>query len=243
MIDIHAHILPNLDDGPLSLAEAVNLVREAKADGITAIFATPHAYKGVFHCTPEQILEKCSLLTEELRKQDIVMDIMPGSEVHLTNNVISHYDNGRLLTLNNLGSHILLELPEKFIFEAVTNILQDFAYRGVTVIIAHPERNTTLRKNVHLIPDMIDEGAMMQVTAASIVGGFGKKIMKITEKMIANDHVTLVGSDIHPFRDFMMRKALRKVLLTAGRKTAEEIFKRNAESILIPNEKRAYAAM
>ncbi len=232
MIDIHAHILPDLDDGPLNLAESVRMVKEAEADGITTIFATPHACNGVFHCTPEKILEKCALLSQELENQKIEMHIRPGSEVHLTNDTISNYDQGNLMTLNNINSHLLLELPSMFIIDGALHTIRQLRERGVTPVIAHPERNKTLTKNLHVLPLMIEEGALTQLTATSLTGGFGKKIMRLSEKMIDNNLVTLIASDIHPFRKFMMRKALRKVLKTAGRKTAEMIFQTNPEKIL-----------
>ncbi len=238
MIDIHTHILPNLDDGPINLAESVNLVREAVAEGVSAMLATPHAFNGVFHATPNEIIKKCSLLSQELRKNNIEMSIRPGSEVHLTNDTISNYDKGRVMTLNNLHSHILLELPSMFIIDGVIHIIRQFRERGITTIIAHPERNKTIRKNLHILPGMIGEGALMQITAASLMGGFGRRTMKICEKMVGDNLVSFIGSDIHPYRKFMMRKALGKVLQSAGRKSAEMIFQVNPEEIMFFTRQR-----
>lgn len=232
MIDIHSHILPGLDDGPLNLAESIKLVRDSFTDGVSTMIATPHAFNGVYECTPVEIIQKCSELSQELRKEGILMNIRPGSEVHLTHDIIAKYDQGQLMTLNNLRNHILLELPTMFIYEGVIAVIRQFAERGITTIIAHPERNETIRKHFPVVSSMIQEGAMMQITAASLTGGFGKKTMKMAERMLAKDTVSLIASDIHPYRKFMMRQALRKVILKSGRRKAEEIFQVNPEKVM-----------
>ncbi len=232
MIDIHAHILPGLDDGPETMADAVRIVQEAFEEGISTIIATPHTENGVFNPTPEEIIEKCSLLDRELHKRHIPMAIRPGSEIHLTADLIEKYDQGQLLTLNNLGSYILLELPPIFMVNGVINIIQQLRDRGVNPIIAHPERNKTIIKCSDILQELYWHDALLQVTATSLVGGFGKTVMNLTEEMIEREMVSYIASDIHPFRDFLMSKAMHKVQRTAGAKTAEILFKENQEEIL-----------
>ncbi len=232
MIDIHTHILPGLDDGPDCLANSLKYVKIAYDEGITTICATPHAMDAVYQCTPIQILFKCFLLTQELEKKDIPVCIRPGSEIRLTHDIISLYDKGSLMTLNNLRKHILLELPPVFIMKGVSNIITQLADRGIKVIIAHPERNATIIKNMSIVTDLISAGALMQVTATSLTGGFGKRIMKISEKMLLNNTVTFISSDFHPGRQFMMQDAYDKTREMTNTKTTERIFLHNPEKIL-----------
>ena len=235
MIDIHTHILPELDDGPSCLGQSVKIVKKAYDEGITAIVATPHTINGLYQCTPSQIINKCSLLSLELKKNEIPVHIMPGAEVHFTHETISLYDKGQLMTLNNLDTYILLELPPIFIMEGVLHVIQQMANRGIGVIIAHPERNATILKKPELISAFIYDDVLMQVTAMSIMGNFGKRIKKFSEKMISNDVVTFISSDIHPGRKFKMRDAYEKTCKLASSKTAERLFFRNPEEILLFN--------
>jgi len=232
MIDIHAHILPELDDGPTCLDHAVKYVKQAYNEGITTILATPHAMDGIYQCTPQQIISKCTLLTQELEKRNIAVNIRPGSEIHLTHDTVSLYDKGRLMTLNNLDKHILLELPPVFIVDGVIHVIKQLAERRIVSIIAHPERNVTLMKHLNIIPELLDVGALMQITAMSLMGGFGKRIRSISEKMIKNDVVRFVSSDIHPGRKYMMREAYEKISSLVDTNAAEKIFRKNPGKIL-----------
>ena len=242
MIDIHSHILPNLDDGPDNLSLSVKIVNQAYTQGITTIFATPHSMDGVYQSTPREIISKCTLLTNELEKKNIPIRVLPGSEIRLTHDTVSLYDKARLMTLNNMEKYILLELPPIFIIDGVIHIIRQLAARGLVTIIAHPERNAAIIKNLNIISGLIYEDALMQITATSLMGGFGKRIMKISEKMIAGNAVSFIASDIHPGRKFMMQDAYKKTSEIAGKKTAEMVFLKNAEEIMLfPIKKMNYA--
>jgi protein-tyrosine phosphatase len=232
MIDIHSHILPEVDDGPISIKEAVRIVKASHADGVTTMIATPHTCNGVYNISPVEVIKSCSELSRELRKEGVPMNVRPGAEVHLTHDIIEKYDKGQLMTMNNLRGHILLELPSIILYEAVIKVIRQFADRGVTVIIAHPERNEAIKKYPSLVSSMIQEGAMMQITAGSLTGAFGKKTMRFTERMLVKNEVALIASDIHPFRKFAMHKALRKVIQKFGQQKAEQIFQINPKNVI-----------
>jgi len=234
MIDIHSHILPNLDDGPDSLAVSLKLAGRASSQGITAMVATPHSMDGVYQCSPGEILDKCALLEATLEKNNIPIKIMPGSEIRLTHDIVSLYDQGLLMTLNNSSTHILLELPPMFIIDGVIHIIGQLAERGVATVIAHPERNRAIMKNLNIMSRLIYAGALMQITATSLMGGFGKSVMKICHKMIEKDVVAFIGSDIHPGRKFMMLDAYQKIQRMAGEKTATKIFRQTPGEIMLP---------
>lgn len=232
MIDIHSHILPGLDDGPDSLSQSLRIANQAHSQGVTTIFATPHSMDGVCQSKPRDIRNKCSQLTKALEKNNIPIQILPGSEIRLTYDTVLLYDKGRLMTLNNMGKYILLELPPMFITEGVIHIIRKLAKRGVVTIIAHPERNISIMKKLNTMSELIYEGALMQITATSLIGGFGKRIMKICEKMLDKNAVSFIGSDIHPGRSYRILDAYNKTRKIAGRKTADTIFLKNPQEIV-----------
>jgi len=234
MIDIHSHILPDIDDGPDSLALSVKLAGKASSQGVTAMFATPHSMDGVYQCSPREILDKCALLEAELEKKNIPVKILPGSEIRLTHDTVSLYDQGLLMTLNNRATHILIELPPMYIIDGVIHIIRQLAERGVVTVIAHPERNRAIMKNLNIMSRLIYEGAMMQITATSLMGGFGKNVMKICHKMIEKDVVAFIGSDIHPGRKFMMLDAYQKIQRMAGEEMVTKIFRQTPGEIMQP---------
>ena len=115
MIDIHAHILPGMDDGPSTREEALEMARIAVANGIGIIVSTPHSLNGVYINWRKDILSACAQFNAELEKHDIPLTVLPGSEVRLSPEIIDALENGRLMTMNDAGRHISLELPDQFI--------------------------------------------------------------------------------------------------------------------------------
>ena len=237
MIDIHSHILPNIDDGPDSLSQAFQTLLKAHNQGVATIIATPHSIDGVYNAGPEDILEKCSTLNFELKKRNIPLAVLPGSEIRLTHDIAGLYDSGKLMTLNNSDRFILIELPPMFILDGVVHIIKQLAQRGLTTIIAHPERNRSILKNLNILPKLMYQGAQLQITAQSLLGGFGKKSRSISEKLLKNDMVSFIASDSHPERPYLMKKAFEKTTQLAGSHTAKTIFKTNPEQIIRHTEK------
>lgn len=232
MIDIHAHILPGMDDGPSSISQAVAIARTAVKEKVSTIVATPHCMDGTYNCSPARILGTCTQLNQELQRLNIPLTVVPGAEIRISPDTISDYDQGKLLTLNAANRYILLELPEMFIIDGVTRIIRQFTTRGVTPVMAHPERNATIARNPEILRTFVFEGAMAQITAASFTGDFGRPVMKTSEALIAMDCVHFMASDTHPGRRYRMAAAAKKLTKKAGETLAHEILRENPEPIL-----------
>ncbi|WP_299983549.1 CpsB/CapC family capsule biosynthesis tyrosine phosphatase [Desulfobacula sp.] len=232
MIDTHSHILPAMDDGARDLTESIEFVKTAAAQGVDTIFATPHAFNGVFNCTKENIIKACDTLTEALCKESILTRVLPGSEIRVNHDIIVEYDKGNLLTLNNSGSWLLLELPDVFMANAVCLMIRQLRERGLTPIIAHAERNLMVINKPELINEFIYNGAVIQITAGSLTGDFGKFSMKAAKAMVSRDQVFCLGSDIHPGRKYRMADAKKKLIKLLGRTKADLITHENPAAIL-----------
>ncbi len=232
MIDTHAHILPAIDDGARDLSESIEFIKTAAAQGVETIFATPHACDGVFNCTKENIIKACAGLNNALCAQGLLTIVLPGAEIRVNHDIVMEYDKGNLLTLNNADNWILLELPDVFIANAVCLMIRQLRERGLTPIIAHAERNLMILKKPALIGDFIYNGAVIQITAASLIGDFGKFSMKAAKAMVSRDQVFCLGSDIHPGRKYRMADAKKKLIKLAGRTKADLITLENPAAIV-----------
>lgn len=197
MIDIHVHILPGMDDGPSTMDEALEMARVAVLNGIGTIVATPHCLNGVYDNWRDDILSACAELNAELAGRDIPLTVLPGSEVRLSPEVTDALASGRLMTMNDKGRYISLELPEQFIPEATINFINHLRNMDITPIISHPERNPAIQHNIQLLRDIVGAGALTQITAGSLTGGFGEKALKcclqITDQRLAH----FMASDAH----------------------------------------------
>ena len=178
MIDTHSHILCHMDDGADDLSESIGFVKTAAAQGVNTIFATPHTCNGVFNTKKEDIIQACASLTKALAAEGVVFRILPGAEIRVNHDLVEEYDRGRLLTLNNTGRWLLMELPAMFMVKAISMMIRQLKDRGVTPIIAHAERNPMILNRPALVNDFIYNGAVIQITATSLAGDFGKFSMK-----------------------------------------------------------------
>ncbi|MEI6153987.1 MAG: CpsB/CapC family capsule biosynthesis tyrosine phosphatase [Deltaproteobacteria bacterium] len=197
MIDLHAHILPNLDDGPRGWEESLEMCRMAFDDGIRTIVATPHTLNGVYKNNTAKIKEQSLRLQALLDKNNISLNILPGSDVRIYPALTSLVENGEALTVNDNKRYIILELPDLFPLPAVKQLVLDLIGQGITPVISHPERVSQIQQDSEVIYELLEKGALSQVTAMSVTGEFGKGVKGFVEKMLKYDMVHIIATDCH----------------------------------------------
>lgn len=232
MIDTHSHLLYGLDDGCRDISESIRFARQAVKQGVTTLFATPHCCDGVFNCKRTAILGLARQLNSSLHAAGIPLRVLPGAEIRVNHDLIAEFDNGNLLTLNDAGTWMLLELPPMFIDGAVSMMIRKLRNRGVTPVIAHAERNPMIMSRPDLAANFIYQGARIQITAGSITGDFGKASMKTARIICEADQVFCIGSDIHPGRKYRMEKAEKRLKKWVGDFRTQMIFRQNPALIL-----------
>lgn len=230
-VDIHAHILPFVDDGPTNLEQALIIADNALEEGVNTIIATPHCYNGVYNVSTDDILKACRKFKEALEYYDIPVDIRPGAEIRLNHDTVKKYDQGLLMTLNNSDHYILIELPETFLLDGVLMLIRQFIQRGVIPIIAHPERNRFILNKINIAERLVAEGALLQITSSSLMGDFGKPVMKMSENLIKMDIVSFIASDVHPGRRYRIADAIKKLEKIAGKKATDSIINDKVEKL------------
>jgi protein-tyrosine phosphatase len=234
MIDLHCHILPGLDDGPASTEEALEMCRIAVDDGIRTIVATPHMLNDMFPVDRQAVLEGVQGLSQILREESIPLQLLPGADVHLDPSVPNYLDQGKLVTLGDLGRHLLLELPQDIVPEGLGELLFQVQLKGVTPIITHPERNIAIQQNPALVSDLIRAGSLTQITAGSLTGAFGSRVRRCTLRLLEGRTAHLVSTDAHSTRRRPPRlsEARRAVEEELGSEEAVRIFLERPARIL-----------
>ncbi|MBA3009309.1 MAG: tyrosine protein phosphatase [Proteobacteria bacterium] len=232
MIDTHSHILAELDDGARDFSESLAFMETAASQGVETIFVTPHACDGVFNCIKDQILDACLNLAMALKENGCKTRVLPGAEIRVNHDLVAEYDKGSLLTLNNAGTHLLIELPAMFMTPAISRVIRQLKDRGVTPIIAHAERNPMIMTTPGIVTEFVYQGAVIQITAGSLLGDFGKFSKKAARDLVSMDQVFCLGSDIHPGRKYRMADAKKCLIKLAGRSKAFAIINENPSAIL-----------
>ena len=236
MIDTHSHILPGLDDGAANISQSLAFMRMAASEGVKTVFATPHTCDGVFNCTKDQVLCALDGFNSGLEEQGIDTRLLPGAEIRVNHDLVTEYDKDNLLTLNNAGVYLLIELPAMFMAPAIVMMIRQLRDRGVTPIIAHAERNPMIMTKPELAADFVYNGGLIQITAGSLYGDFGKYSLKAAGKLLDMDQVFCLGSDIHPGRKYRMKDAGKKLIKLVGTTRAELITRENPGRILDENK-------
>ncbi|NMC26869.1 MAG: phosphotransferase [Syntrophomonadaceae bacterium] len=199
-IDIHTHILHGVDDGASDLEQSLAMASAAYRDGVKSLVATPHVIKGVFENSREKILKNVANLNYCLKYSGIKMTILPGAEYYLEPDLPKRLAAGELLTMNDNGHYLLVELPATIIPEYTDQIFYDIQLQGVTPIIAHPERNAVLMQKPILLNEWANRGILAQVTTTSINGGFGREVKKKALLFLQTGSAQIVASDGHDAR-------------------------------------------
>jgi len=235
MIDIHCHILPGVDDGPSTLEDSLMMAREAVEEGVKTIIATPHHRNNKYENPKEEILIHVNNLNNELKKENIPLTILPGQENRIFGELLEDYYKGEILTLNETD-YLFIEFPTSSVPRYAERLLYDIQVKGLTPIIVHPERNKELINNPNILYDFVKNGALTQVTAASIAGYFGKSIQKFSKQLIECHLTHFIASDAHNThnRGFKINEAFKIVEREFG---AEYIYlyMDNSESLIKGN--------
>lgn len=198
MIDIHAHIIPGVDDGADSLDMALEMLRTAEADGIEAVVAAPHTFSSlsVFK-SPEPLKEKFLLLKSEAEQNKVNIDILQGAENFFHSRLQEYLAEWReLLTINN-SDYFLLEFPKDFIFPGTGQFIHNVMQDRFIPIICHPERNRVFQEDPSLLYQFLQMGALCQITAGSLRGDFGPDTRDTALDFMKCNMVHVIASDSH----------------------------------------------
>jgi protein-tyrosine phosphatase len=222
MIDIHCHILPVIDDGPKTLAEALGMARLAVADGVKTIFATPHISPQGLH--REEVAAATTSLQEAVTAAGLDLRLLPGGDCS------SHLDTDALCAhLLHDGPYLLLEFPHTYLPGDAAEQVFELTTRGIVPIITHPERNADVLRNPKLMEPILEAGGLVQMTCESLTGGFGAESRACARHFLRQGCVHFLASDGHS-------TSWRQPVLSDGLKVATKLLgAARANALVIDN--------
>ena len=241
MIDIHSHIVFEVDDGPKTIEDSRALLEESYRQGVRTIISTSHRRKGMFE-TPEAKIEENFKQVQELAKE-IADDltILYGAEIYYTSDILDKLEQGKIPRLAD-SQYALIEFsmitPYKEIHTALSNVLR----LGVTPVVAHIERYHCLENDEKKVQELINMGCYTQINSSSVLkpkllGDSHKFMKKRAQFFLEKDLVHFVASDMHNLsqRPPFMKEAFDIVAKKYGSRRAEALFGGN-QALLLKNE-------
>ena len=195
-VDIHCHILPGVDDGAESVAQAIRMARIAAMEGFTEIIVTPHQRADRRCASPEGILQRMDLLQEEISRQKIPVRLYPGSELFYRHGIEELLAEGKLLTLAG-SSYCLVEFFPEENYAYIRDGLARLAAFGFRPVLAHAERYGRLAEEGRAEELKRQTGCLYQVNAGALAGENGFPLKSRSRKLLKNGLVDFIATDAH----------------------------------------------
>ncbi|HDQ45075.1 MAG TPA: hypothetical protein ENN17_06175 [bacterium] len=231
MIDLHTHILPQVDDGPDDWEDALALLRQGIEDGITGAVSTSHILSDLNTDLEGRLIYRFEQLQKFVERDGLNISLWLASEIHCLARFDTH---SRVATVNGDRKFLMIEFPMNEIPDNAGHTLFQLVIDGITPILAHPERNGTIQRNPDRIFSLVQRGVLMQINAGSLTGRFGRHVRDIALEMIEHRQAHFVASDGHSVRNRPMKMgdAYRVVTREFGPEQADRLFRRNPERVV-----------
>lgn len=196
MRDLHCHILPCVDDGAESDADARAMAKVAVAEGLRDIVATPHFHMLDGHAPRRDVEQRVRDFQAALDAEGIPLTIHPGCEVYLTPDSPKQWDAGDLIPLGKTNFLLVETAFHEYPWYVEETIFQLQA-RGARIILAHPERYVAFQREPAIMEALVARGVLAQVTAGSLLGVFGKSAKAAAELFLQRGWAHLLATDAH----------------------------------------------
>lgn len=230
--DIHAHIVPGVDDGAVNFDMSVKLIRMAYSQGTRNIVCTSHD-----GCNIEKYFYNFEKLKQIIRKENIELNLYPGCEVYCNTSVIKEViyglNNKTIPTINGT-KYILVEFYPRAPISDITYCLSELHNHGYKTVIAHTERYASLSMNDKWISFLLQMGCLFQVNAYSFNDETDGQIKMFARKLLKEKHVTFIGSDAHRtnHRQYEIKNGINYIYENCDSEYAKDVCYRNAHNIL-----------
>ena len=199
LVDVHCHLLAGLDDGPKTPDDAVAMCRRAREQGVRQSVALAHQNEEFPDNTPDRIRAAFARLVADLEADGLYYNVVPCAEVMVRPDLTDAWDRGELLSVNDQGKYILLEMPHGLTVELAW-VVEEFMRRGVRPILAHAERCRDLLHDPAAVEKLIRAGCLIQVNAGSVTKPGNATDAWALKDWFRRGVAHLIGSDGHSLR-------------------------------------------
>ena len=195
-VDLHSHLLPNLDDGLEKMEQTIEFAKAMQNLGYKKLICTPHILPDVHNNSPETILPRLEEVRKAFAENNITINIeaaaeyMVGPEFHE-----SIKNDEQLLTFGK--NYVLIEMSYAYPSQNIEQVIFDLIIKGYQPILAHPERYNYLLAQKNIFEDFIYRGCLLQINILSLTGYYGKPVMKAAEYLVKKNLISFIGSDMH----------------------------------------------
>jgi protein-tyrosine phosphatase len=194
-VDIHAHLLPGIDDGPADLAGSLEMARAAAAAGIATLVATPHLRPDFPDVHVHELAGRCEAMRKAIDDDSVPLDVVTGAEVSLAWALDASDEQLRLASIGQRGTDLLIETPDDV--HGIERLLFALAVKRYRLTLAHPERSRQFQAHPEQVEALTDRGVLLEVNAEALLRSRRSATGRLAERLCANGHVSVLASDGH----------------------------------------------
>jgi protein-tyrosine phosphatase len=196
-VDIHAHVLPGIDDGPAAMVESLAMARAAAEAGTRTLVATPHLRSDFPGVHADELASRVKRLREAILAEGIELELVSGAEASLVWALEASDDELRLASYAQNGRDLLIETPQTAA-GGLAELLYQVRLRGLRITLAHPERNANFQSDPRQLAELVDQGLLLQVNASSLRDGRkGSPIQRLAAHLCREGLAHAIASDGH----------------------------------------------
>ena len=229
MIDLHSHIIPNVDDGSRTINESIEILNEAKKVGFSDVILTSHYISEYNETNAEELV----ILKEKLQEKTNDISLHSGMEIYIDEKIGELIQSKKVLTLEG-SRYLLMELPLSNNVNYLDYVVYSLQNNNIIPIIAHPERYSAVQNNYKIVEEYREKGCLIQSNYASILGYYGKGAQKTVKMLLKNNFVDFLGSDCHRRNSIYpnIPKAIKKITKIIGKDEFYKISTVNPQKVL-----------
>lgn len=233
MIDIHSHIIPQIDDGSTSFEESYTMFLEATKAGFTDIITTSHYIEDYYEVDSITRYAWVVAMNKVLKENNINLNLHCGNEIYVTQNLIKLIKEKKASTLAD-SKYVLFELPMNNNVVYLNEIIFEIKSLGLIPVIAHPERYTYVQQNPNILIDLIKQGVLFQGNFASIIGKYGNQAKSTIKQLLKANMIHFLGTDCHRSNDIYsnMKEIIQELKKVIGDAKFEELTEINPTHII-----------
>ena len=244
MIDLHSHFLPGVDDGAEDMSITVAMLKEAEKAGITHLLATPHINENSLPSVQKHIQDTFRKVQLRKESEGINIDLSLAGEVHFDGHFLE-WTQVEWLQVGNRKKYLIFELPMQGLPLKVEDAIFQLGLKGITPVLAHPERNLVLQRDIRKVQKWIEQGCIMQLNAGSVLGHFGSSTREFAFQLLEQGSIHIACSDAHNVqrRGYdVLSRGYHEISERFGSGYADLLFTTNPRQILndgnlnLPNE-------
>ena len=196
MIDLHTHVLAGVDDGPATIAESLEMLADCVKSGVQAVAATPHV-RDDYPTTADVMEHGVGTLRREAEAESIRVEILTGGEISLECLSTTPAAELRRFGLGGSSRYLLVEFPYHGWPLNLAEQLAALRSNDFRAVLAHPERNDQVQAAPARLEPLVENGALIQLTAASVAGMLGRSTHATALRLLELGLAHLLASDVH----------------------------------------------